>query len=269
MVKKLFKYEWIAYTRTLLPVYLVLLGIAALGRFVQFFESGSSAYTIVNTSSIIAYGVALISCFGFAWAFAVIRFYKNLFTGEGYLSFTLPVTPTQHIFTKGVAAVLFSAISFVVALVSACIITAGDVLHELCKAGVYLFRRIPDEYKADVVFYGIEIILDLLIASAAGFLLFYTCIAIGQTFRKNRILGAIGVYFIYYIITQILGTVLIVVLSVLAHTPFMNWVEDFIYFHPQECIHIFLCGIGVFYAGIGVLGFFITKRVMHKRLNLE
>ncbi len=269
MVKKLFKYEAIAYSRTLLPVYAVLLGVAVLGRFVQLFESNSTIYNTVNGSSIFAYVVALLACFGFTWVFAIVRFYKNLFTGEGYLSFTLPVTPTQHIFTKCGAAVLFSAISFGVALVSACIITAGDVLSEVCKAAGYLFGRIPTQYKADSVFYAIEFVILLLVACATGLLLYYTCIAIGQTFRKNRILGAVGVYFIYYTLTQILGTVFIVCFTVLApHLP-LDALENWIFNHTDTFVHLFLCGITVLCAAFGALCFYITRRIMHKRLNLE
>ncbi len=269
MVKKLFKYEMIAYRRTLLPVYAILLGVAALFRFVQLFETDSTIYRIVQGSSVFAYVVALLACFGFTWVFAIVRFYKNLFTGEGYLSFTLPVTPTQHILTKCGAAVLFSAISFAVALISACIVTLGDVLSEVCKAGIYLFGQIPNPYKADVVFYIIEFLVMLLVACAAGMLLYYTCIAIGQTFRKNRVLGAVGVYFIYYTATQILGTVLTVLVTVFARYLPLAKLEDWIYLNTDTFIHIVLCGATVLTAAGGVLCFFIIRGIMRKRLNLE
>ena len=54
MVKKLFKHEFIAYMRALLPMHLIMLGVAALTRFVYFFENESTSFMIVGRSSIIA-----------------------------------------------------------------------------------------------------------------------------------------------------------------------------------------------------------------------
>ena len=55
MVRKLIKYDFASYMRLLLPVQLILLGIAALNRIVQLFENNSSAYGIFFTSSIVLY----------------------------------------------------------------------------------------------------------------------------------------------------------------------------------------------------------------------
>ena len=38
----------------------------------------------------------------------VVRFYQNLISDEGYLSFTLPVTAAQHIAAKLAAGILFA-----------------------------------------------------------------------------------------------------------------------------------------------------------------
>ena len=47
-------------------------------------------------------------------------------------------------------------------------------------------------------------------------MLYYACISIGQTAKKNRILLAIGVYYIYTIIVQVISTVFSVVFSLLS-----------------------------------------------------
>ena len=39
MVKKLFKYEFFSYARTLLPINLILIGISIMGRLIQFLEN--------------------------------------------------------------------------------------------------------------------------------------------------------------------------------------------------------------------------------------
>ena len=97
MVKKLMKFELASYMRSLLPFQLILLGIALLHRFVQLFENDGDAYWTFFSSSTAIIIIACIVTLVATVALCIARFYKNMFTGEGYLSFTLPVTVHQHI----------------------------------------------------------------------------------------------------------------------------------------------------------------------------
>ena len=71
----------------------------------------------------------------------IVRFYKNLFTGEGYLSFTLPVTPGQQLFTKALVSFLFSVITIIVILVSSIIAMGTDVSYRGFKSGGISSRK--------------------------------------------------------------------------------------------------------------------------------
>ncbi len=137
MVKKLFKHECLYYLRVLLPVYIILLAVAALGRGVQFFENDSTIYGIIQGSTIFVFVVALVAAFAAALVMGVLRYYRNMFTAEGYLTLTLPATPTQHLLVKMLTATLFQLITMVVMALAAAVIMAGDVLTEVVKAGVY------------------------------------------------------------------------------------------------------------------------------------
>ena len=270
MVKKLFKHELLAYMRILLPVWGILLGVAALGRMVQLFEQDSVAYRIISGSSVTFYVIGIVACLVFPIVFGVQRFYKNLFTGEGYLSFTLPVTPFQHIWVKVSAAVLLTVATLLVAFVSLAVMTAGEVFAEIMKAAGYLLKQLfqLQEYAVHIVFYVIEFIISLVLALFTEFLLFYTCIAIGQTFKKNRVLGAVGIYFLYYFLCQILGTVIIVFLSGVPET----WYEALMQFIDREPLlfmHLLLCGGALVTAVIGAVYFLVTHTIIRKKLNLE
>ncbi len=269
MVKKLFKHEVLAYMRILPIVWGILLGVAVLGRLIQVFEYDGVPYHIINGSAIFMYVVAVLGTMVFPLIFGVQRFYKNLFTGEGYLSFTLPVTPAQHIWVKLLTAVLVSVCSVLVGLVSLAVITAGDVLTELLKAAEYLIRTtLKDEHMLHIILYVAEFLLLLLVACFSEFLLFYTCIAIGQTFKKNRVLGAVGVYVIYYVICQIIGTIFTVFFSVVS-VEFMDQIGLFIVNHLVPFIHCLLCGMTVFTAVVAMVYFLITHSIIRKKLNLE
>lgn len=269
MVKKLYKHEIFALSRVLLIVYAILLAVSLMGRFIQFFENDTLSYQIISGSSFFVYGLAILACIAFTTIFGVVRFYKNLFTGEGYLSLTLPVSTTTHIWVKLLTAVLFDIFSAITVLLSVIIITSGEVLKELFLAGKYIFNNLPDQLSANLPAYILEVLLLIIISCISKYLVFYTCISIGQLFRKNRILAAVGAYFVYYIIGQVLSTIMMIVYTILSEMGALDPMYDFLDKYPYKSAHIVLISSIVFYL-IGVLIFYmITQHIMRKRLNLE
>lgn len=269
MVKKLIKYEMQSYVRTLLPMVLILLGIGLLTRFVQFFEADTFAYSIIEVSSIVALVISVIVCLVMTVVVSVSRFYKNLFTGEGYLSFTLPVTPTQHILTKLLVAVIFVFISVLAVILSLTIASAGELLVEIVKAISFLADQYFDTLGIHGVFYLFEMLIILILVLSTSFLLFYGCIAVGQMAKKNRILAAFGVYFGYYFACQILGTIFVILISSYYYLIPFDTIAEFANNHPYASAHILLCAIMLYYLIPAVLYFFVTRLVINKRLNLE
>lgn len=269
MVKKLFKHEFLAWLRVLPIIYGITLIVAAMHRLLQFFETDSVYYNVVFISANVMYGIALVATLAAPVVFGIQRFYKNMFTGEGYLTHTLPVTPTNHLWVKGLTAVAFSMISFIVLDISVVIIAAGDVLTELWKAAAYLWNLIQPEYIADIVFYFIEALLFVVVSCFFMHYLYFTCICAGHLFKKNRVLAAVGVYFGLYMITQIIGTVLVVLTMVLTETGALQPLFDWFYEHTLEAIHIGACGSIVIYSGLTAAYFLFCRYVLTKKLNLE
>jgi len=274
MVKKLFKHELISYAKTMIPITAVLLGIGALTRFVWFFEVDKTVFDIIGGSSVIAFVIACIVSLVLTFIFVITRFYKNMFTNEGYLSFTLPVSVHQHILVKltvGVGAIVYC---FLLIIISVCLATAGELTLELFKAFFYIvddFYRILVELtsSADAVFYAVETVILLIVSTFSGVLLYYACIAIGQLTKKNRVLAAVGVYFLYYFINQIISTVFIAVFSVISYTAFMDEIILYIENNTSEFVHLVFCFSIILSALLGGLYYFLTSYIMSKKLNLE
>ena len=76
-------------------------------------------------------------------------------------------------------------------------------------------------------------------------------------------------YFGYYFITQIISTIFGVLMVFVADSPLMEKIGEFISAHPVAFIHILLCTSIVFAAAISFVFFYITRRIMTKKLNLE
>lgn len=268
MVKKLIKYESTAYARTMLPMLIIVLGIGLLTRFVQFFENGSDAYSIVNVSSIVALVISIIVAIVMTVFVGITRFYKNLFTNEGYLSFTLPVTPSGHIFAKLIVAVLFEIVTLLTCAASAAIACAGDLLHEIIKAANYLMNGYFKSLGGHGAFYIVEAIILLLCASVAKYLLFYACISVGQLANKNRVLLAFGVFFGYYFAMQILGTIFIIVADS-CFDALTDEISCFASNHPFAFVHCMMWILIASEIVAALIYYFVSRYIIKRRLNLE
>jgi hypothetical protein len=99
MLGKLIKHEWKAVGKILAIVHLALILMAIVGKIMLSIQVLSEAgllwrmLLLIYVFSVIAVGVG-------THIYLAIRFYKNMYTDEGYLSFTLPVKSWQHIFFK-------------------------------------------------------------------------------------------------------------------------------------------------------------------------
>ena len=269
MVGKLYKYESYTYLKTLLPINIILFAVAIASRFIQIFDIDFFVYDIIVNSAAFMYFVTLVVCFAAVFVIAIARFYKNLYTAEGYLSFTLPVTATQHILVKFTTAVAFMLLTVVSAVVSFMIFSAGDLFVEIVKVVEYLLKKAYSVIGINTAFYIAEFALLLIVTFCTNLLLYYSCISIGQLFKKNRVLGAVGVYFIYYIITQIIGTIFIIAIVTVEKVGVLEKIAKVIADNYKLFIHIGLFGMAVVYAALAVAFFFINKHIMTKKLNLE
>ena len=113
MLGKLIKHEFKETSKLMLPLYLVLVVITILGRIVaqSIMISGnadsSTIMAIFNILSVFVYVVGLIVISIASYIYLIMRFYKNLFSNEGYLMHTLPVTSWQLLISKLVTAFIW------------------------------------------------------------------------------------------------------------------------------------------------------------------
>ena len=125
MLKKLFKYEWKASSRLLLAVYGIVILFSILSRI--FMEvsgisgAGEEGIPILETIAalFLMLSVVMICCsLVFTWVFIAYRFYKSVFTEQGYLTNTLPVTQQQIIVAKGLVGVIWQIVNLLLVMIS-------------------------------------------------------------------------------------------------------------------------------------------------------
>ena len=267
MVKKLIKYDFASFMRLLLPVQLILLGIAALNRFIQLFETKDSAvYDIVFNSSVALYVIAIVVCLLLTTIVGIVRFYQGMYSNEGYLSHTLPVTPTQHILSKLIVTTIFELGSVLAVLISACIATLGEFNIELLKAGSFLMGKAYEGLGFHFVLYIIEAIVYLLTAELMGMLMLYFCISMGQLAKKKKILLAFGVYFALYFLSQIIGTIFVIFVSL--NSELVESIAEWAGEHYIAFGHIVFAVAFIVTVVLGIVYFLLNRFIMSKKLNL-
>ena len=249
MLRKLLKYDLRANLKIYLFLWPSVLVFACLARLVRISGLSGDVYRIaVNTTSTLYVLGALAACV-FAVIVSILRFYSGLLRSEGYLMFTLPVKPWQLVLSKFITAILSCGITFALTLLSSTVFVFG--VGKTLRFGIKMWGilSLPD---------GGTLVLSVLIAAAAQcvFLLqVYVSCSIGHLFRRRRLLYSVLVYYGITICLQFVGVV------ALTAFPIENWAEQ----NVNLVLGIVLLG----QVALGLLYFFLTERILRKRLNLE
>ena len=270
MVKKLLRYDLKAVLKYLLVVYAIVLGTAALNRVIQLFEQKNALwYSIAFRSSVVLLVIGIFSMLVLTWILLVFRFQRNLFSNEGYLTFTLPATVHEHLWAKILCALICTFLSILVAFAAFLIATSGEVFAEIWKAFRFMFNEVLKMVNpVNMTFYIIEALILAVFAAADSVMLFDTCITIGQLAKKHRIGLAVGIFFAQYFLWQIIGT-LFLILEAMRDFELFVAIEEAFEKNPIPAFHVFLCILIIIAVLLFLLYYFIMHHIMKKRLNLE
>lgn len=267
MLGKLMKYDFKGVARYMLPLYALLL-ISTCGMKLTLEMSENTIINVFRTLFIAAYVISIIAiCVG-SIIVLILRFYRNLMTDEGYLSFTLPVSPTTHLVSKLLNGIIWIIFTILMVILSVLLLTAGQVDW---SESMRIFRQVLAEMNS----YGLSN-LHLLLYFAYAFLMLsigsqiviYFCICGGQLFGSHRVLGAFVVYFCWYVVQQVGG------LTILATNikSFEALNSDLTLLQPSTVIgmvdRLFLSSF-LFSLVCYVALFFATRYLITKKLNLE
>ena len=226
MLGKLIKHDFKSLSRLLLPVQTVILGatIIATAMFSFNIKSGQSSIltgTGLDILRIISIFMAVLMLMAIIAASVLVafiifyRFYKSFMSDEGYLTFTLPVKPSELLWSKLICAVLWILISSVVIFISLNIFilfgTSGTSFVNLAfyKGAAVFISETCHMYGSGLVLPIIEFILMVFVSMVYTILHVYLALIIGGAVaRKHKLAAGIGFYFVINIIVGILSSIL-------------------------------------------------------------
>ncbi len=203
--KSVFKLWWIGAVSTL--------ALSVIGGFLgEFFVTDRKIPEPILVVAIFALVLVYIGflAFGvFGDILVYIRYYKNLFTDEGYLTFTLPAKRQSILNSKVFLGITTSTLTGIVLAIDAFIITVisyrKDIFTEAFIKDIMEFAKEFFDYEYYYYFfiYLVEALVLFVLVALASLLFTYACIAVASVIvKKAKILVAIG---IYYGATSILG----------------------------------------------------------------
>ena len=239
MLGKLMKYEWKniwkAGSLMLLGMFIVtLIGCIALymlGASDSFDNNDMSAgQTWLMISSfaalLILYVIMLLASTWGMLIYLGIRFFRSMYTDEGYLSHTLPVTANQLLLSKVLVSGLWylfisvgigvSVLALILSMMMG-VLNIGELSSELAQYngniwaflsdGIYELGRFYEEQMGlNLLHYGITMLLTFVVGPFTAMIILFGSLTIGQLSSKHKGLMGILTYAGITILSSIVGS---------------------------------------------------------------
>lgn len=276
MLGKLLKYEMRATARPILPAFLAVLGLTLISSlFILFgnpFEDVAGLDTVYSTvfGSLLAFTILAIVVFSaIVIIFILQRFYKNFFTDEAYLTFTLPVSTAQNLGAKLISGLIWVALAGLVSLfcifyiIFVALMKSGEVgLPEIWRAFGLGFQTLFEELElgTGAVFLA-ELIVMVLVSLVSSLIIYYLSVTLGCfVAKKHKVWGSIGMYFAINFGISIVSNLFA---SFLTFGTFAAEVD------VGAVFHLLLLVPTVLYLAVGVVGWFVCVKLLRDKINLQ
>ena len=274
MLGKLIKYDLKALNRFLVIIHAFLILSALAGRFfltsrIQFTEVSDTTSLMMMLCFTLYFLIVAGVVFGTEMIIAV-KFYKNLFSNEGYLSRTLPVTPGQHLLAKTIAGTVWCIIDVVLIFLSLWIVIMTPSVTSAYNANkAEVLGQLGITGDITPAFLIGSLVLIVLIGAVSSVVMIYASIAMGQLFSNHRILGAVVSYFIITTVLSIFSLLVMTVTGFFSRympAASQNGTLDFNFAEYM----IYLCKVTVGLSIVtSILLYIFTYYIIRKKKNLQ
>lgn len=280
MLSKLIKHEWketwkIPALTCIVILFMTLISVICFSRMeppTAAEELNFGAFFLFMGFTLMISSLSLVIQIYFA-----VRYYKNLYSDEGYLMHTLPVTARQLILSKMfIASLWFCLLSLLViwavfAVMAFCIpVMVGP--EEFFSAG-WFFNIFPSLFGMSMPAFAVFYLVTIIISSFSGTLIIYASISLGQLFSKHKVMAAILCYIGYNMLvstitsvamTPFLAKMVISSANSAITTNSLGLPDFFGPFMRNTMIISVVCSVV-----IGIISYILSEYIMKKQLNLD
>ena len=263
MLGKLLKQDFRATARIMLPLYAA---VPVLGLFTGLITrlcENQNGFLIRAIGALVSFvfSLSLIAAVVTTVVLMILRFYRNLMTDEGYLMFTLPVSTTELICSQLIVSVVWFLGALAVDALGLLVTGRFGSYQDAVRFQVTYTFGMPmtGAQSAGLI---IEFVAFLLLCCVALCLMTYAAMAIGQSFKKNKGLMSVVFFFVLWIGTRIVLTLIFGAF----YWPATSAVNTMTVLQALWTVLGCACvGALAFCAGF----FFLTHGMLRKHLNLQ
>lgn len=300
MLGKLLKHEWKATWKlpaalAAFTLIMTILGCLSFkmplwGMLVSDSMEDFTFFDLLPVVILITYFISVIVSVYAVMIYFAIRFYKNLFTDEGYLMHTLPVKPRMLLISKLLTSAFWSLVSTLLMLCSMLLLLyfmlrtligetdwnmVTTVLSEITPEIDTVFREYGGMSLAGA---GTLFLVILIAGSFSGMLLIYVCICIGQLFKKHKVAASIIAYLVVTSITQTISSIAVLPFSFSAMLKIEETTSNIITSATSPMTAVFApmaSMMPIYYVSLAlslisaVACYFVSEYITRRKLNLD
>lgn len=250
MLGKLIKHEWKGTYKVGCLMLLLLAGITFFGWLA--FQSpmwramatdsesaaiGTGILDILSIFTLLLYVIMLVVIVVGIIVYLAVHFYRTMYTDEGYLTHTLPVTKHQLLVSKILVSGIWEIIVIMMTYLSVFLLALsliGTIMPDTYTFSEFMeemgiwFRTLREilegEFGMNFLLYKIVLVLGSLLGPFVSMTIIFGAISLGQLFTKHRVLMAIVSYIGVCLVNGILGSV---IEAIAGSAIFKSSTEDF------------------------------------------
>lgn len=267
MLGKLIKFDFKATAKQQIPLLIFLAASTVVLTFLilltsftaQMGSRATSIVEIISGSLFVIIAVTMVA-YPFITIFLILqRYYKSMFTDEGYLTFTLPTSTDKILLAKITNGIIWSVISIVSLAISIGII--GFTAFNLSSGFESLLNFVLDFFQETFylrsLFPVVKFLFFSFIGLASNLVIYFTAITIGAVLsKKHKILTAIGIYYLINISMSILGSIVALPAIFMSRAPNLIATQGFLIEFLIDIIFI-------------IAGYYACRYTINNKLNLE
>lgn len=218
---------------------------------------------------VVVLGLLVFSILSVIFVFS--RFYKNFFTDEGYLTFTLPVKRGQLLNSKLISSTVTMIITYLVLMIDVVIMLVFAFKDEIFTSDVWYNVKLIMEDMLDtlgIYFYAyvLEAVILAVLLVVFSTLFLFCCITIGSIIaKKAKVITSIG---IYYAANSVFSFV-IEMFWLFGFGSFVNWLDKLDGSNLFGVLALILLGLILFISIFCGLIYSIQYWMLDRKLNLS
>ena len=287
MLSKLLKYEWKSVFLMLAMIHVILLVYTLIGRIGLGFATGVSGETWSHSAAnvfgisaalyILGYVLLMLAAAIATFFYLAVRMQRSLFSDEGYLTHTLPVTPAKLIWSKVLIFWAWTIIDLICLCLSVFLLffSFRETFPDFFKAVAEFLNILAGSEGTEVHLMTILTILNFLTDGIYFTFLLIFSMCLGNLFNTHKVLGTVLSFFGLNIFLTIVQTLILLI-------PGMSALGSETYVTSASGLSVTVNGVPASAQGVvplifslvwsivlSVLFFLGSRYLLSKKLNLE